>query len=228
MAILERLSRDECRFPFLSPAELKARLERAPVLYLPIGSLEWHNEHLPLGTDTFHAIELCHRLAEEIGGVVLPGFWWNTGGAHDHFCTYHMDEDLYRATLRNVCRGLRPIPARVLVLCNGHGGTFQHESPPIVADGLAGEGFPMKVLVADPYRLGADAACRIDHADTNETSVSLDLIPQLVRMDRPISADIMSGKTPFAGGQPSAKHGHTLWEAFRRDAIRLIQAALAP
>ena len=91
-----------------------------------------------------------------------------------------MPEDLYRATLKNVCLGLAPVPARVLVLINGHGGTFQRESPKVIAEELNAEGFPMRVVVADPYGLGQDSPCRIDHADTGETSFSLELIPQLV------------------------------------------------
>lgn len=128
---LKRLENNECRYPYLSPSELSSRLRKKAILFLPIGSLEWHNEHLPLGTDTFHAIELSMRLCKDIGGVVLPAFWWNTGGCHDHVSTYHMPEDLYRVALKNVCIGLKPIPAKLLVLVNGHGGGYQKETPAI-------------------------------------------------------------------------------------------------
>ena len=228
MSLLERLAHGEFRYPFLSPAELADRLHTKAVLYLPIGSLEWHNEHLPLGTDTLHAIELAHRLCREMGGVVLPAFWWNTGGCHDWACTYHMPEDLYRTTLKNVCLGLAPIPAKVLVLINGHGGSFQRETPAIVAEQLNRSDFPMRVVPADPYCLGAASPCRIDHADTGETSVAMELIPQLVRMDRDIGPDIYSHKPPFqVKGPPSADGGRQLWDAFRRDAIALIENACA-
>jgi len=228
MNLLERLPQGEFRYPYLSPAELAERLQQKAVLYLPIGSLEWHNEHLPLGTDTLHAIELAHRLCGEIGGVVLPPFWWNTGGCHDWVCTYHMPEDVYRDTLKNVCLGLAPIPAKVLVLINGHGGSFQRETPAIVADQLNSSDFPMRVVPADPYCLGTASPCRIDHADTGETSVAMELIPQLVRMDRDIGPDIYSHNPPFqVKGPPSADGGRQLWEAFRRDAIALIENVYA-
>jgi creatinine amidohydrolase len=228
MHMLERLAVNECRYPYLAPSELEARLKQKPVLYLPIGSLEWHNEHLPLGTDTFHAIVLAQRLCDRIGGVMLPAFWWNTGGCHDYFCTYHMPEDLYRTTLYNVCLGLKPIPAKALVLVNGHGGGFQKDSPKVVADKLNSEGFPMRVLVADPYCMGASSPCRIDHADTGETSLSLELIPQLVRMERKIGPDLFSHKMPFTQkGPPSASGGRQLWDAFFADAKALIESTLA-
>ena len=227
MAFLERLE-DEFRYPYLAPSELKARLTQSPILYLPIGSLEWHNEHLPLGTDTFHAIELGRRLCRQLGGVLLPAFWWNTGGCHDWECTYHMPESFYRATLKHVCLGLAPIPARLLVLINGHGGKYQADSPRMVADELKREGFPIQVVVADPYGLATESACRIDHADTGETSVAMELIPQLVRMAREISPDVLSGRMPFQEkGEPSGEKGKLLWDAYFEDASRLIQDALA-
>lgn len=227
MSHLERME-NECRYPYLSPSELNDRLKRKAILYLPIGSLEWHNEHLPLGTDTFHAIELSMRLCAEIGGVALPAFWWNTGGCHDHVSTYHMPEDLYRTTLKNVCLGLKPIPAKLLVLINGHGGTYQMESPAILAEELNESGFSIRVVVADPYGLGKSSSCRIDHADTGETSFSMEIIPQLVRMQREIGPDIYSLKKPFANGQPTRKGGSELWQAYFSDAKALIDREYKP
>ncbi len=215
--------KDECRYEYLSPAELAERLAAKAILYLPIGSLEWHNEHLPLGTDTLHAIELAHRLCRAIGGVVLPAYWWNTGGCHDHASTYHMPEAQYRPALKCMVVGLRPIPAKLLVLINGHGGGYQKETPAILAAELNGEGFPMRVVPADPYGLATQSACRIDHADTGETSVSLELIPQLVRLGRPIGPDLFTKKPPFhARGPATQAGGRKLWEAYLADAQALL------
>lgn len=35
----------------LCPAEFQERLQACPVAYLPLGTLEWHGPHLPLGAD---------------------------------------------------------------------------------------------------------------------------------------------------------------------------------
>jgi len=227
MALLERLP-EECRYPFLSPSELLARLKGRAILYLPIGSLEWHNEHLPLGTDTLHAIALAHRLCRALGGVVLPAFWWNTGGCHRHSTTFYMKEEVYRQTLKNVCLGLADVPARLLVLINGHGGGFQKDSMPAIAEELNREGFVMRVVVADPYGLGKASRFRIDHADTGETSVAMELIPQLVRMDRPVGPDLFSKKMPFVEkGQPTAAGGRELWNAYFEEAKALIEREYA-
>jgi creatinine amidohydrolase len=56
----------------LTPTEFRARLARAPIAYLPLGTLEWHGEHLPLGADAIQSHGFFLRLAAAAGGVVLP------------------------------------------------------------------------------------------------------------------------------------------------------------
>lgn len=39
----------------LTPRAFAQRLAKAPIAYLPLGTLEWHGEHLPLGADGLQA-----------------------------------------------------------------------------------------------------------------------------------------------------------------------------
>lgn len=41
--------------------------------FLPVGALEQHGPHLPMGTDVIISEHLCERLAEATGGILLPG-----------------------------------------------------------------------------------------------------------------------------------------------------------
>ena len=215
---------NERRVVFLSPDELRVRLERKSVLYMPVGSIEWHNEHLPLGTDTFHAEILAWELCERTGGVILPCYWWNTGACHRHESTYYMPEESYRDTLTAVIRGFAEFDAKLLVLVNGHGGTYQRESMAVIADSINQSGdFPIWVMPADPYYMGQSSSTVIDHADTGETSFSMRLMPHLVRMERDIAPDLYSEKLPFANGLPSAKKGDELYEAYMAEAVNEIE-----
>ena len=56
----------------LTPTEFRQRLAQAPIAYLPLGTLEWHGEHLPLGSDGLQSEGFMTRLAERVGGIVLP------------------------------------------------------------------------------------------------------------------------------------------------------------
>ena len=49
------------------------------VAYLPLGTLEWHGPHMPLGADGIQSKELFIRVAEKVGGVVLPLLFYGTG-----------------------------------------------------------------------------------------------------------------------------------------------------
>jgi creatinine amidohydrolase len=56
----------------LTPAEFKDRIEKCPVAYIPLGTLEWHGDHLPLGSDGLQSEGFFKLLAKEFGGIVLP------------------------------------------------------------------------------------------------------------------------------------------------------------
>ena len=212
--------------PMLRPSELRRRLKDFPVIFLPVGSIEWHNEHLPLGTDTFHAEELCFRLAEELGGVVMPAFWWNTGDCHRHLSTYYLQEELYETALEAVCTGFSDMPCRLLVLVNGHGGKYQNQLMEKIPEKLNCRKLRYKVISVDPYHQIQTCPYRIDHADTVETSLSMELIPGLIKMENPIGEDLYSHKLPFANGLPNRIIGRQVWEAFRREAVGAIREAL--
>ncbi len=53
----------------MTPAEIVAARERRPVAFVPVGPIEWHGPHLPLGTDAIHAGQIAPRLAGEFGGT---------------------------------------------------------------------------------------------------------------------------------------------------------------
>jgi creatinine amidohydrolase len=56
----------------LTPHAFRLRLAAAPIAYLPLGTLEWHGEHLPLGADGLQAQGVFVQLAHEVGGIILP------------------------------------------------------------------------------------------------------------------------------------------------------------
>lgn len=63
---------DKVRYTELLPHEFRARLAQQPVAYLPLGTLEWHGEHLPLGADALQSEGLMIASARQLGGIVLP------------------------------------------------------------------------------------------------------------------------------------------------------------
>lgn len=69
----------ELRFEMLRPGQLRTELEHCPLVFLPLGPLEYHGPHLPLGMDPINAqacaLEACKRLGK---GVVMPTLYMGT------------------------------------------------------------------------------------------------------------------------------------------------------
>ncbi len=67
---------EEVRYQMLRPAEAVARRKACSVAYIPIGTLEWHGVHNPLGADTLQAEGLAVLCAQKGGGLVFPPLWY--------------------------------------------------------------------------------------------------------------------------------------------------------
>lgn len=52
--------------------EIKDKIIASRVAILPVGAVEAHGPHLPLGTDNILATELSKQLADRVNGFVLP------------------------------------------------------------------------------------------------------------------------------------------------------------
>lgn len=60
----------------LLPSAIVRQREACPVAYLPIGTIEWHGVHNPVGLDTLKIHALCVRCAERGGGLVFPALYY--------------------------------------------------------------------------------------------------------------------------------------------------------
>ena len=76
----------------LLPEECVQRIKEMPVAYLPLGTLEWHGPHMPLGADGIQSKELFVRVAEKVGGVVLPKLFMGP----QYFCTAFQSRSPHR------------------------------------------------------------------------------------------------------------------------------------
>jgi creatinine amidohydrolase len=66
----------EVRYHMLRPAQVRARREQCPVVYIPIGTIEWHGPQNPLGADSLQAEGLALLAARNGGGLVFPPLYY--------------------------------------------------------------------------------------------------------------------------------------------------------
>lgn len=172
----------------LSSDQAAARLSRASIAYVPIGSIEFHGPHLPLGVDLFTADGLCRRAAEHSGGVVLPPLYLACGCLDlPHSLTF--EHDLVEQWTRAVVRQLQGHGVDVVIMVTGHGPldlihilkrvAREHDRPGARVYGLC----YLELNAAMLDRPQEAEPTVIDHASTIETSWMMALQPELVHVD---------------------------------------------
>lgn len=227
----------ERRYERLHPAELREIVAREPIAYVPLGTLEFHGEHLPTGVDSFEALALCLRAAKRSGGVVLPPVYVASGCLDLPF-TLSYDHALVHAWATSTVAQLARWGFRVVVLLTGHGPLdlnhlLKRVCAEVVAEtpGLAGYALCWLELNAagltGPER---GEPTTVDHAARIETSWMLELEPGLVHLDR-LSDDVDAQQLGIYGRNPrftaSAEFGRSQLEAAAEllaDRVRSLRA----
>jgi mycofactocin system creatininase family protein len=172
----------------------------APLLVVPLGSVEQHGPHLPLITDTAVAGAVAEAAADRLDGAVLaPALTYGASGEHEDFPgTISIGTEALTGLLVEYGRSACRWAGRVLIV-NGHGGNL---------DALRAAG---RVLRAE----GQDVAwfpCAVPdgdaHAGRTETSLMLHVEPEGVRTD-----DAAAGETSPIG---------TLLPRLRAEGVRAV------
>jgi creatinine amidohydrolase len=100
---------------------------RVPVLLLPVGAVEPHGPHAPLGTDELISTGMCARAAERLDGdqsvrvLVLPAIGYGVTEFAAAFpgCV-SIGPDTLRALVGDVCRSLSAQGLDRIVVVNNH------------------------------------------------------------------------------------------------------------
>jgi creatinine amidohydrolase len=168
------------RYEELRPDELARVVREQPVAYWPLGLLEHHGWHMPVGFDGIKAERICQRLARRTGGVLLPVMWWGADGGHGPFLWTHYQSreaagDVFATTVRQLLR----FGFRAVVLLAGHyplQGILDERLSPLRTE------FPDALLLwgTEVSIAGPDLRFPGDHAAREETSFGLHLLPELV------------------------------------------------
>ncbi|ASI98898.1 creatininase family protein [Thermococcus celer] len=158
---------------------------------LPVGSVEAHGRHLPLGTDTFAPLEIAKRVEERLqelgfGVLVAPPVWYgHTFVLNAYPGTVNVGGGAFMAYVREIMREFAVEGFRRIVLLNGHGGNY---SPLVLAAEEVAQEFPeTEVWLVNwwlDFREDILSVCSSQgHAGEDETSVMLAIRPGLVRME---------------------------------------------
>lgn len=236
----------------LTPQEFRERIAAAPIAYLPLGTLEWHGEHLPIGSDGLQSYGFFIQLAQRAGGIVLPMLFLGPdrmeevdgkelygmdtlgeGMAEEKRyknqqlagSAYWVPEETFRTIIEATLKQLKRAGFRIVV-AHGHGPStnFFNKHADQWKEKFGLETFICWGSKYDRQGMGI----QVDHAAMNETSLVMALRPELVQMDR-LSKDRwpvgVSGRDPrkFA----SARLGRTIIELQTERMAKILRNALA-
>jgi creatinine amidohydrolase len=179
----------------LNMPEFEAARDELRTVIIPVGSLEEHGPHLPLGTDTFHAQEVARRVAALRPVVVAPPvFYGMCRSTREHPGTVSLSGDTLRALIRDLGREFYRQGLRRLIIISGHAGGTHMSALLEAAETLLEECAGLRVAVVNILELLREVLAdkphlvktRGDsHAGEVETAVMLAAYPQLVKGTAP-------------------------------------------
>jgi creatinine amidohydrolase len=232
------------RLADITSARLAELRERRPVALWPLGAIEPHGPHAPLGTDTLISVGMCERAAERLeDAVVLPPVPFGVTRYGAAFAgAVGISEATLRAIVLDVAASLDAQGFRRLVIVNNH---FEPEQVATLRAAAEEAGALYLDLVrrrnaerlTDEFRRGS---C---HAGRYETSLVLADAPQLVDGDAmarlpAVEVDmpgaIAAGRTDFgamgmddaycgAPAEATADEGRTTFETLTDLLVELVR-----
>ena len=202
----ESMSLEHVLYEELTPTEFRKRIAESPVAYLPLGTIEWHGEHLPLGSDGLQSKGFFELLAREAGGVVYPmmfmgpdrqqvidekqyyGMDYSVREENSEFyypaqqldgSSYWISDEDFKVIMEATLKQIKRAGFKVLV-AHGHGPStnFLREHT-----GEWEERFGLKIIHCWGYKDQEGMGIMVDHAAMNETSLVMALRPDLVHME---------------------------------------------
>ncbi|MFZ3034300.1 MAG: creatininase [Parvibaculum sp.] len=190
------------RIDLMSWTVYRDRLAGDPIIFLPVGALEQHGPHLPMGCDAILASAMAARVADALDGLQLPALRYGyksqarSGGGQLFPGTTSLDGATLTAMVRDILREVARHGVRRVVIVNGHveNQWFLTEGIDLALRELAYVGTSMKVARCEYWSYmpqevlegmfeGAFPGVDLEHAALLETSMMLALQPHLVDLD---------------------------------------------
>jgi len=181
------------RWDELTASEWTKALQRSDsTCILPIGILEKHGPHVPIGSDLIQVREWAARAAKQEYAVVFPDYFYGQINEAKHqFGSFALAERIVWDMLEATCDEIARNGFKKIVIINGHGG-----NPQLIRYFIQTRLEKQRnyaVYFFEPssdslYKKQMDALHKSDaatdqHAGERETSSLLYLRPDLVKMD---------------------------------------------
>lgn len=221
----------------MTSAEFAAAADTIELGLIPVGATEQHGGNLALGTDFVAGHRLAQRLAARLHprAVVVPPIPFGLSYHHTGFAgTITLSPESFIAVCVDVARSLKHNGIDHVLFVNGHNGNTAVLN--VITTKIRYE-LGMRAATSFYFAQAADRVrahgktARYGHACEIETSVLLELAPELVRKDALEPGDMLPVELKYAfNNQPHALQVPVPFEQQSRNGVfgdaRLAEAAI--
>jgi len=173
--------------PHMTWVEFEEALERSNMALIPVGSIEQHGKHLPLGTDFYGACETAKLISQEVDILVAPVLFLGLAEYHIGFPgTMTLTPETFEAVLYESALSLIKHGIKKIAIYNGHGGNNVSIDNVIRKINHTTEAAAVKLNnISLPPAQDLPSYPPYDwHAGISETSFMLYVTPSLVDMSK--------------------------------------------
>jgi len=177
------------RMDEMSSADFAKAVKKDPIVFLPMGAMEAHGPHLPLGTDTFQPEYIVKSVSDNVDGMVAPTINYGQHSSTRNFPgTIDISFDTLRALVMDILDAFQRNGIKKVVIVSGHLGSVHRAAIKLACERAARQG--LKVMFLSDYELAylkKPDVCEglpDGHGGIIETSRIIDIRPDLVKEKR--------------------------------------------
>ncbi len=184
------------------------RLASNPLVIVPVGALEAHGPHLPLGADEIQAEATAAALAERVDAIIAPTLRYGScPGARRFPGTVSLSLSSLGTFAEEVLSEFARMGVRRILVLSGHAERGHMAALREAADATMRRHPRVRIAVLSDYDFvyelrGKESPASDGHGGLLETSRVLALAPGAVGPERPVVTLLAS---PFVPGAPSAE-----------------------
>jgi len=183
------------------------------IAYVPIGTLEWHGNHLPIETDYLVAVKICEILAKKDKGYVLPPIYLGTDqerkvnnkkyigmdgklGKELRGSLYYVKPQLLYSILKSLVENLSRQGFKKIYIVTGHAGSKQIETLKKLEKDLK------ELTFLNPFE---NLNYHVGHADEHELSLFWACYPEEIEKSKKIKIPSSDDYINYKGYDPREK-----------------------
>jgi creatinine amidohydrolase len=212
-------------FQNMTMREIQERLKKSDLIIIPVGSTENHGPHACTGEDTFLVTRMAELVAQRTGCTIAQPIWYGSHPYHHIGMpgTIPVPEEYFIGYLKAVIAGFWNTGFRKMILLNGHG--QEYVIPTAIHQWAKHYQLPAIIInlnwyhaIPDHFKTkeeGGPYETYFIHADEVETSWSLCLFPEMIKMEDAVDTKpfgfLPEGHVDKAGNllrRPIAWYGH--------------------